>query len=52
MIINSTKEVMAVIIAHAMNHGHLNMAETSDIPYHVLEATYQIIPAAFYVRSH
>jgi len=28
----------AVIIAQAMN---LNMAETSDIPYHSLEATYQ-----------
>jgi TnpA family transposase len=24
-----------------MNHGNLNMAETSDIPYHVLEATHQ-----------
>ena len=33
--------VMAVIIAQAMNHGNLNMAETSDIPYHVLEATHQ-----------
>ena len=32
---------MAVIIAQALNHGNLSMAETSDIPYHVLEATYQ-----------
>ena len=28
--------LMAVIIAQAMNHGNLNMAETSDIPYHIL----------------
>ena len=33
--------LMAVILAQAMNHGNLNMAETSDIPYHVLEATHQ-----------
>ncbi len=33
--------LMAVIIAQAMNHGNFNMAETSDIPYHVLEATHQ-----------
>jgi TnpA family transposase len=33
--------LMAVIIAQAMNHGNLNMAETSDIPYHILEATHQ-----------
>lgn len=33
--------LMAVILAQAMNHGHLVMAKTSDIPYHVLEATYQ-----------
>ena len=33
--------LMAVIIAQAMNHGNLVMAKTSDIPYHVLEATYQ-----------
>jgi TnpA family transposase len=32
---------MAVIIAQAMNHGNLVIAKTSDIPYHVLEATYQ-----------
>ena len=32
---------MAVILAQAMNHGNLGMAETSDIPYHVLEATHQ-----------
>ena len=31
----------AVILAQAMNHGNLVMARTSDIPYHVLEATYQ-----------
>lgn len=33
--------LMAVLIAQAMNHGNLVMAKTSDIPYHVLEATYQ-----------
>jgi hypothetical protein len=33
--------LMAVILAQAMNHGNLSMAETSDIPYHVLEATHQ-----------
>ncbi len=33
--------LMAVIFAQAMNHGNLSMAETSDIPYHILEATYQ-----------
>ena len=32
---------MASIIAQAMNHGNLVMLRTSDIPYHVLEATYQ-----------
>lgn len=32
---------MAVIIAQAMNHGNQVMARTSDIPYHVLENTYQ-----------
>jgi len=32
---------MAVIIAQAMNHGNQVMARTSDIPYHVLESTYQ-----------
>ena len=32
---------MAVIIAQAMNHGNFKMAETCDIPYHVLEATHQ-----------
>jgi TnpA family transposase len=33
--------LMAVIIAQALNHGNLSMSETSDIPYHVLEATHQ-----------
>jgi hypothetical protein len=33
--------LMAVIIAQAINHGNLSMAETSDIPYHILEATHQ-----------
>ena len=33
--------LMAVIIAQAMNYGNVVMAGTSDIPYHVLEATYQ-----------
>lgn len=32
---------MAAIIAQAMNHGNLSMAETCDIPYHVLETTHQ-----------
>jgi TnpA family transposase len=32
--------LMAVIIAQAMNHGNFSMAETCDIPYHVLEATH------------
>ncbi len=33
--------LMAAIMAQAMNHGNVVMARTSDIPYHVLEATYQ-----------
>jgi TnpA family transposase len=33
--------LMAVILGQALNHGNLGMAETSDIPYHVLEATHQ-----------
>jgi TnpA family transposase len=33
--------LMAVIFAQAMNHGNLAMAQTSDIPYHVMETTYQ-----------
>jgi Tn3 transposase DDE domain len=33
--------LMAVILAQAMNHGNLSMAETSDIPYPVLEATHK-----------
>jgi hypothetical protein len=33
--------LMAVIIAQAMNHGNHVMARTSDIPYHVLDSTYQ-----------
>ncbi|OQW85901.1 MAG: Tn3 family transposase [Rhodoferax ferrireducens] len=33
--------LMAVIIAQAMNHGNFSMAETCDIPYHVLDATHQ-----------
>jgi len=33
--------LMAVIIAQAMNHGNLVMSRTGDIPYHVLETTYQ-----------
>ncbi|EGQ8057304.1 transposase [Vibrio alginolyticus] len=32
--------IMAVIIAQAMNHGNLTMSRTSDIPYHVLNDTY------------
>ncbi len=33
--------LMAVIVAQAMNHGTLGMAETSDIPYDVLEETHR-----------
>src|SRR5919106_871148 len=33
--------LMAVILAQAMNHGNLSMAETSDVPYHILDATHQ-----------
>lgn len=33
--------LMAVIMAQAMNHGNLVMSRISDIPYHVLESTYQ-----------
>jgi len=33
--------LMAVILAQAMNHGNHVMGHTSDILYHVLEATYQ-----------
>ncbi len=33
--------LMAVVVAQAMNHGNLLISRTSDIPYHVLEATYQ-----------
>ncbi|HFD3737944.1 TPA: Tn3 family transposase [Pseudomonas aeruginosa] len=31
----------AVIVAQAMNHGHHVMARTSDIPFHILETTYE-----------
>ncbi len=33
--------LMAVIVAQAMNHGNHVMARTSDIPFHVLESTYE-----------
>ncbi len=33
--------MMAVILAQAMNYGNSVMAGTSDIPYHILETTYQ-----------
>lgn len=33
--------LLAVIAAQAMNHGNHSMSHTSDIPYHVLESTYQ-----------
>jgi TnpA family transposase len=33
--------LLAVIAAQAMNHGNLSMSRTSDIAYHVLEATYE-----------
>ena len=41
ILIRPEDSLMAVIFARAMNHGNLSMAETSDIPYHILEATYQ-----------
>ncbi|WP_320534309.1 Tn3 family transposase [Robbsia andropogonis] len=33
--------LIATIVAQAMNLGNLLMSRTSDIPYHVLETTYQ-----------
>ena len=39
--ITDDDSLTAVILGQAMNHGNLGMAETSDIPYHVLEATHQ-----------
>lgn len=33
--------LMAVIMAQALNHGNLSMADTCDISYHVLDATHQ-----------
>jgi TnpA family transposase len=33
--------LLAVIIAQATNHGNFKMAQTSDIPYHVLETAHQ-----------
>lgn len=33
--------LMAVIVAQAMNHGNHVMARTSDIPFHILETTYE-----------
>lgn len=33
--------LLAVILAQALNHGNLNMAEICDIPYHILQDTYQ-----------
>jgi TnpA family transposase len=33
--------LMAVIMAQAMNHGNFSIAETGDIPYHVLDATHK-----------
>lgn len=39
--IADSDSLMATIIAQAMNHGNHVMSRTSDIPYHVLESTYQ-----------
>lgn len=33
--------LLAVIIAQAMNHGNLNMAQISNIPYHSLQTVYK-----------
>lgn len=33
--------LIAVLISQAMNIGNYKMAQTSDIPYHILESTYQ-----------
>ncbi|MFI4954569.1 MAG: Tn3 family transposase [Gammaproteobacteria bacterium] len=35
------KSNIAVIIAQALNHGNAKMAEICDIPYHMLQETYQ-----------
>ena len=40
-LVSDQDSLIAVIIAQAMNHGNLTMAQTSDIPYHVLETMYQ-----------
>ena len=37
----NTNSLIAVIMAQAMNHGNLVLSRTSDIPYHILETTYQ-----------
>lgn len=36
-----TDSLTAVIVAQAMNYGHHVMARTSDIPFHILETTYE-----------
>jgi hypothetical protein len=36
-----TDSLMAVIVAQAINHGNSAMAETCDIPYHVVADTYR-----------
>lgn len=33
--------LIAVLISQGMNIGHYKMAQISDIPYHILESTYQ-----------
>jgi TnpA family transposase len=35
------KSTIAVIIAQALNHGNVKMAEICDIPYHTLQEIYQ-----------
>ncbi len=35
------KSLIGAIMAQALNHGNLNMAEICDIPYHILQDTYQ-----------
>lgn len=39
--IADTDSLLAALMAQAMHHGNLRMAETSDIPYHVLDVTHQ-----------
>jgi TnpA family transposase len=39
--VSDADNLMAVILAQALNHGNLSMAENCDIPYHILNVTHQ-----------